>query len=143
MSIEENCRISIELESLSYPKAFGRSNKETLFFIHTNYSMNPTLWEKDLLEVVPYRQKEDIRIGDVIVFESPVDGTILAHRIIAIHEEGICTKGDNNRLRDPWLLSPEAIFGKVVAVSRNKEHHEVLGGRAGLLKARCPIKIRK
>jgi signal peptidase I len=133
MSIEDDGEIPTELGSLLYPKAFGWSNNKSIFFVHVNCSMNPTLWEKDILEVVPYNKKNDIRIGDVIVFASPIDETIIAHRVIAIFEEGICTKGDNNGAEDPWRLGAEAIFGKVVVAFRNKEHHIILGGMAGLL----------
>ena len=133
MSIEEDSGTPMELNSLSHSKTFKWSNKKSLFFAHVSRSMNPTLWEKDLLEVVPYEQENDVRIGDVIVFSSPVDETIVAHRVIAIFEEGICTKGDNNSAEDSWRLGADAIFGKVVAVSRNKEHHPILGGMAGLL----------
>jgi hypothetical protein len=133
MSIEDDSGMPRELESLSHSKAFCWGNKKKLFFAHANFSMNPTLWDKDLLEVVPYEQENDIRIGDVIVFVSPIDETIVAHRIIAISEEGICTKGDNNIAEDTWRLGFAAIFGKVVSVFRNKEHHIILGGMAGLL----------
>jgi hypothetical protein len=126
-------------ESESFPNIFSAGNNESLFFVHTGCSMNPTLWKKDLLEVVPYKQKTDIRIGDVIVFISPIDKTILAHRVIAIQEEGFCTKGDNNRSKDSCLLTTEAVFGKVTSVTRNNKRHMISGGMPGLLKARFSI----
>jgi hypothetical protein len=75
--------------------------RKYLYFAHIGCSMDPILIEHDLLEVLPCNDKP-IRVGDVIVFHSPMNGTIFAHRVTAVLPDGIRTSGDNNRYEDPW-----------------------------------------
>jgi signal peptidase I len=118
-----------------YPIDSCQSCKGSLFFAHVKCSMNPTLWDRDLLEVIPYSQRDVVQIGDVIVFSSPLDETIISHRVVSIFPDGICTKGDNNHREDPWRISRKAVFGRVVAASRNHKHRKIRGGQEGLLLA--------
>jgi signal peptidase I len=113
-----------------------QNQRRRLFFAHAKCSMNPTLWDRDLLEVVSYSRENGVQKGDVIVFPCPMDKTIIAHRAIAVSPTGISTKGDNNRKEDPWRLDIESILGKVVAASRNHKHRKIHGGKRGLLLAK-------
>ena len=78
-------------------------------------SMSPSLDAGDLVTVSP-TSVEQLEIGDVIVFDSPLGGGLVCHRIIAVSEGPditFQTKGDNNEDPDPFMVEPERIVGKV------------------------------
>ncbi len=89
-------------------------------------SMLPTLYTGDI--VVVYKPSpEEIRIGDIIVYKSPMHNKLVIHRIIKIVkcESGYCfiTKGDNNLRADNEIgLQPsygidyEHIVGVVLGI---------------------------
>jgi signal peptidase I len=112
-----------------------KRNADPIFFAHIGCSMNPTLWEGDLLKVVPFDEKS-VQVGDVIVFTSPIDGTLIAHRVIATSFSYIRTKGDSNGKEDPWLVRHGAVLGKVVESSHNTKNQNIHGGLNGLLLAK-------
>ena len=75
-----------------------------------------------------------VAVGDVIVFVSPVGGTVQAgadgvfeasepmlitHRVIAVGTDGSApafrTKGDANEAEDPWLVPADAVQARYVA----------------------------
>ncbi len=87
------------------------------FYNYIGPSMYPTLRVGDGLVVMPY-QGRPIKKGDLVVFKSPQDGKQVVHRVIRITERGIQTRGDNNRLPDPYELKPTDILGRVVKVRR-------------------------
>jgi hypothetical protein len=97
--------------------------------------MNPTLWDRDLLKVIPYKDKS-VQIGDVIVFVSPINGILVAHRVTAVSLSYIRTKGDSNSKEDPWYLSHKTVPGKVVESSHNTKNQKIGGGLSGLLLAK-------
>jgi signal peptidase I len=136
MSSKTNQRLQFLIDGLNFSGNSLRIKGRPLFFAHAKSSMNPTLWDRDLLEVVPYSRENSVQKGDVIVFPSPMDKTIIAHRAIVVSPTGICTKGDNNGEEDPWRLGREVILGKVVAASRNHNHRKIRGGQQGLLLAK-------
>jgi signal peptidase I len=111
---------------------------ECILFLHTGKSMNPTLKWKDLIEVMPCNE-EAIKLGDIVVFRSPIDEKVIAHRVIAIMNNGFSTQGDNNFAKDSWCLKRSAVIGKVVASTRNNKRKRVYGGRIGLNLARLSI----
>ncbi len=100
--------------------------------IYTGPSMNPTLKAGDGLFIVPYRGR-GIAIGDVVVFRHPEGKQKIIHRVVACHSGGFRTRGDNNARPDPWLLTPEAILGKVVAANRKGRIIPIHGGIRGLM----------
>ena len=60
-------------------------------------------------------EKDELKPGDVIVYDIEGQSTPIVHRIVEINEDGkIVTKGDHNPSHDPWI--PTRIHGKVVAV---------------------------
>jgi len=67
----------------------------------------------DALVVVGVKP-EDLKVGDVIVFQIEGQSTPVVHRIVKIENGQIITKGDHNPTYDPWR--PKKIYGKVVTV---------------------------
>jgi signal peptidase len=90
-------------------------------------SMFPTLKTGDILRVVQYSRRKIIA-GDVIAFHSPNGRAIIVHRVIAIDQIFIQTKGDNNLRNDDWILSPNDILGQIVSVRRGEKNIIILSG---------------
>ena len=75
-------------------------------------SMEPTIPTGSLCIVnirVPY---EEIREGDVIVYLRKSDGLRIIHRVIAVTDEGLVTKGDHNQIADGLSTTAENFYGK-------------------------------
>lgn len=81
-------------------------------YIVSSGSMEPTIKAGDLAFTVAASAK-NLRENDIITFISPKDPkqTIL-HRINKIKNNRFETKGDNNSVRDIWMVTPELIRGK-------------------------------
>ena len=94
-------------------------------------SMNPTLKVPDMIEVIPYNNQSEIRVGDIIVFKSPKNRIKVVHRVASISKNAIKTRGDNNSRADNFVLSPKDILGKVVSAQRIKKRRTIWGGIPG------------
>ncbi len=94
-------------------------------------SMYPTLKAPDFLDVEPYNGKNPRR-GDVACFHDPVKGIRVVHRIMAVHADGLLTRGDNNSENDPFPVPMSAVEGRVTAVHGQGRHRPVAGGLAGM-----------
>jgi hypothetical protein len=103
-----------------------------LFFAHWGSSMNPTLHESDLLEIVPYGGRV-MQVGDVIVVAPPGGDHLVVHRVVRVVPEGICTRGDNNAGDDGWRLEPDRVIGRVAAAWRGRRRRRIAGGWSGRL----------
>lgn len=55
---------------------------------------------------------EDFHTGDVITFKT--GGKTVTHRIIGKSGNALITKGDNNRVSDPWTVNQSQIIGKAM-----------------------------
>jgi signal peptidase len=77
-------------------------------------SMEPTIPVGSIV-VVRKVDSEDVKIGDVIVFETGESRTM--HRVIDKVVEGgsfyFRTKGDANEDPDPWVVKPEDVLGEL------------------------------
>jgi len=111
-----------------------KDSRHPLFFTYKGRSMNPTLWQGDLLEVIPYDGIK-IKEGDIIIFNNPQGEGFIVHRIVSMSSHGIYTKGDNNNHRDQWNLGSSAIIGKVIAATYSIKRRNLRGGLLGLLLA--------
>ena len=103
------------------------SFKEILgFILHTSVpiavvesgSMIPTLEKGDLIVSVGV-DPSNLKVGDIILFKSPLNpNIIIVHRIIEIYKNDgailIKTKGDNNPIADPWIVNGNQVLGKVI-----------------------------
>ena len=59
---------------------------------------------------------EDIKVGDILTFYSPLSEQLISHRVIAVEQGSslhFSTKGDANEDADPFILPPENVVGKV------------------------------
>ena len=112
----------------------GQSGRNS-FCGHVGPSMNPTLNEQDLLEITPYKNDRQPRVGDVILFLPPQLDYPVVHRIVSITSRGILTKGDNCRDTDPWYLKNGNIYGRVINAGCGNRQRKIAGGFIGRLAA--------
>lgn len=102
-------------------------------------SMLPTLYSGDL--VVIYKPPpQNIRVGDIIVYRSPLTGRLVIHRVIEINpcSGSYCyvTKGDNN-------LHPDNSPVLALEPSRGIPYEDVVGVVIGVRRAgsTAPLRI--
>jgi signal peptidase I len=98
---------------LLFPLVTGRP----LVSFPTSSSMVPTLDPFDAFLVDPY--PHDLRVGDIIVFQSVTTGGAAVHRIVGIDASGaFLTKGDANPTEDQAGLEPPVerahVLGRVL-----------------------------
>jgi len=58
--------------------------------------------------------KEDLKVGEVVVYDIKGQDTPIVHRIVKIEDGQLTTKGDHNPSYDPW--KPIKIHGKAIFV---------------------------
>ncbi len=104
-------------------------------------SMNPTLSEGDMLEILPYKGGTP-RPGDVVFFRRPGGEGYIVHRIVIRSRSAILTRGDNNPQADPFLLQPADIMGRVAAARRRNRRRRISGGLRGLVRGRLLMSLR-
>lgn len=74
-------------------------------------SMEPTLYTGDLMVM---RRQDAYAIGDVVAFESDMNGAIIVHRIVDIVGDRHLLKGDNNSFLDRFTPTTDEIIGAEV-----------------------------
>jgi SynChlorMet cassette protein ScmC len=122
-----------------HPDPAGSS--DAVFVVYTGPSMNPTLAQPDVLEVVPYTGSGSVSApgsrqpcaGDVIYFVPAGTGRGIVHRVMAMTPQGIRTRGDNNPGDDPDLVQLPDVVGRVVAAHRGSHRRRIAGGWPGQL----------
>jgi hypothetical protein len=108
----------------------------TMFFAaYSGPSMNPTLREPEIMEIMPYDSRP-LRVGDVTFFLSPEADQPVVHRIVSVTTAGISMLGDNNTRKDAFLLQQKDIKGRVVAAWRGQKRRKIAGGLQGRLTSR-------
>ena len=98
-------------------------------------SMNPTLCDPEIMEILPYDNRS-VHVGDVVFFLPPETDQPVVHRIIRVTHAGIFTRGDNNAQEDILLLQSKDIKGQVVAAWRGQKRRTIAGGVQGHLISR-------
>jgi len=80
-------------------------------------SMEPTLHPGDGYVLHPAGEP---RPGDVVTFRKPATGELVTHRVVAVTEEGLVTKGDANDVTDQAAgarpVPRSAVVGEALAV---------------------------
>lgn len=122
--------IIVVLFLLSFKIVTTVAGTSTPLVVVSGNSMLPTLYHGDIVIIYkpdPWHIKE----GDIIVYRS-TRGELVIHRVVRVAENSpsnkcqpVCyiTKGDNNRLEDPWIgLQPQSgvsysdVLGEVLTI---------------------------
>ncbi|SPC33486.1 signal peptidase I [Candidatus Nitrosocaldus islandicus] len=100
--------------------AFATDNP---FYVVSSESMVPTLQVYDVIVVRNGSTFEEVKPGDIIVFQSPsTHDRVIVHRVVKVEhssEKVITTKGDNNPISIPGIdypITKKEYIGKVVFV---------------------------
>ena len=120
---------------MSFQNSDGNVPGTMFFAAYSGPSMNPTLHEPEIMEILPYNSRP-LRVGDVAFFLPPGSDQPVVHRIIRVTPAGISTLGDNNTQKDTFLLQPKSIKGQVVAAWRGQKRRKIAGGLQGRLTSR-------
>jgi len=94
----------------------------------TSGSMWPELKKGDLILIKGINSKEEINIGDIIVYTNVKGFTI--HRVIEMNEDNLVTKGDANNVKDK-PIKYEEVIGKTLTIN-NKPFRIPFLGTIGL-----------
>ena len=99
---------------------FGASNP---FYVVSSGSMYPELAMYDIIVISGHTLFEDVKIGDIIVFDRPKDhDKVIVHRVVAVVDDDpktLRTKGDNNQnsmVGTDYPITKEEYIGTVVYV---------------------------
>lgn len=88
------------------------------YFIVETPSMGQTAPVGSLVFSTPV-QLSQLRVGDIISFHpSTSPRELYTHRIVAIKAAGLTTRGDNNGIEDPWLVTQSSLVGQVHFVAK-------------------------
>ena len=105
-------------------------------------SMRPLFRPGDRILFVPCRI-EDLRRGDVIIFNAPDREERVVHRVVTTGRVSVRTKGDANLGVDSWSIHQENILGRAVSVERGSRIIPVASGHTGHFMARILGLLRK
>ena len=78
---------------------------------NTTGSMAPTIPAYSLCLIDTHVDYDSLQTGDIIVYDRPYDHMQVVHRIVAILDDGIITRGDANPVDDGILLTEADITG--------------------------------
>ena len=99
---------------------FGAQNP---FYVVSSGSMYPELAMHDIIVISGHIPFEDVKIGDIIVFDRPKDhDKVIVHRVVAVVDDNpktLRTKGDNNQnsiVGTDYPITKEEYIGTVVHV---------------------------
>ena len=86
---------------------FGAANP---FYVVSSGSMYPQLAMYDIIVITGNQPFEDVKVGDIIVFDRPKDhNKVIVHRVVAVVDDDpktMRTKGDNNHSSIPGTDFP-------------------------------------
>jgi signal peptidase I len=82
----------------------------TTYSVTSGISMQPLLYKNDLALV---RAQSSYKVGEVVLYQSPVLGKPVLHRIILIQNGNYFFKGDNNNFVDPGYATRSELTGKL------------------------------
>ncbi len=99
---------------------FGAQNP---FYVVSSGSMYPELAMHDIIVISGHAPFEDVKIGDIIVFDRPKDhDKVIVHRVVAYVDDDpltLRTKGDNNQnsiVGTDYPITEEEYKGTVIHV---------------------------
>ena len=71
-------------------------------------SMEPTLYTGDLMVM---RRQDAYEVGQIVAFESDMNGAVVVHRIVEVVGDRHLLKGDNNAFLDRFTPTVDEIIG--------------------------------
>ena len=99
---------------------FGAQNP---FYVVSSGSMYPELAMYDIIVISGHALFEDVKIGDIIVFDRPKDhDKVIVHRVVAVVDDDpltLRTKGDNNQnsiVGTDYPITEDEYIGTIVYV---------------------------
>ena len=99
---------------------FGAQNP---FYVVSSGSMYPELAMHDIIVISGHEPFEDVKVGDIIVFDRPKDhDRVIVHRVVAYVDDDpltLRTKGDNNQrsiVGTDYPITEKEYIGTVVYV---------------------------
>ena len=99
---------------------FGAQNP---FYVVSSGSMYPELAMYDIIVISGHTLFDDVKIGDIIVFDRPKDhDRVIVHRVVAVVDHDprtLRTKGDNNQqsiVGTDYPITNQEYIGKVVYI---------------------------
>ncbi len=104
------------------------------FVAYIGSSMNPTLREPAIMEIVPYNGRP-VRVGNVVHCLPPGTEEAIVHRVVRVTPAGMVTRGDDNPRDDGMPLQPQHIYGRVVAAHCGRKRRRIAGGAMGRMLA--------
>ena len=105
---------------IGFTAYFGAQNP---IYVVSSGSMYPELAMHDIIVISGHIPFEDVKIGDIIVFDRPIDhDKVIVHRVVAVVDDNpktLRTKGDNNQnsiVGTDYPITKEEYIGTVVHV---------------------------
>ncbi len=99
------------------------SKETTILLPVATESMEPEIRRGEMVKIIPIGRAGSLKINDIIAYRV-FDDHITMHRIVNIAESRgrkmYLTKGDNNKDRDPYLVSENRVVGLVVKVGKDE-----------------------
>ena len=96
---------------------------QTPFYVVSSGSMYPELAMHDIIVISGHEPFEDVKVGDIIVFDRPKDhDRVIVHRVVAYVDDDpltLRTKGDNNQrsiVGTDYPITEKEYIGTVVYV---------------------------
>ncbi len=83
---------------------------QALYLVVSGISMEPTLYEGDLLAMRP---SAAYRVGDIATYYHPRTGAAVVHRIVAQTGQRFVFQGDNKHREDPYAPEQAEVRGKL------------------------------
>lgn len=80
----------------------------------TGSSMMPVIWPDDVITV--QREMDDLQPGQIVLYRR--GETLVAHRIVCVHEGFLITRGDSLANDDPPIGEPDVV-GRVTGIVRD------------------------
>lgn len=69
------------------------------------------------LTIVHFCDLKDCTEGDIITYYSPDFEEYITHRIVAVGDDYVVTRGDANDINDPTPVIDDMLYGKVIAIA--------------------------
>jgi len=101
--------------------------------------MLPTLKSGDGLIMYDYKNRDEMKVGDIILYPHPEKPFDVVHRIIKKMDSGVITRGDNNNQIDPYTIKYEDVIGKITSAKRGSTAIQMKSGTIGYILHRLLI----